>query len=257
MSKKDDPDRKRLEAEVHQTELKEGNINEDFLDSIKQYGPWIAVAVLAVIAVRLWMVRQVQADTAHRDGAWYELLTTTEPESLNEIAVAYADVDAVSDLARLQAGEIHLSRLTADETLSVESRQAALDGARSAFELVLLNDDGSRAGTVIAVTALNGLASIAEAKGDLDEARAFYGRAADRAQGWLEPLALQARARAEDVAAAAAPIERPKAAPRSVPAIRTPAFRPIESTIDNPLGLPIDPPASLDAPASGDSPKQP
>ena len=258
---KDSSDRKRLETEVHQTDLKEGNINEDFLDSLKQYGPWIAVAVLAVIAVRLWMVRQFQADTVHRDDAWYELLTTTEPQSLNDIALAYTEVDAVSDLARLKAGEAHLSSLAADETMSDEDRLTTLGNARSAFELVLVNDDGSRRGTVIAVSALNGLASVAEANGNLDEARVFYGRAANRADGWLEPLAQQARARAANADTAAAPIERPKGIQRPLPTGRIPAvqpaFQPAESTADNPLGLPIEAPETPDAPAEGDSPEQP
>ena len=97
-------DRKRLEAEVHQPDLNESRLNEDFVDNLKQYGPWVLVAVLAVIAVRLWLVRAEQDAVIKRDTAWYELLTTTDPDSLEDVAIAWNGVDSVSGLARLQAG---------------------------------------------------------------------------------------------------------------------------------------------------------
>lgn len=66
----DKSDRKRLEAEVHTTDLKESQLNEDFIDNLKQYGPWVLVAVLTVIAARLWMARTAQDAIIRRDTAW-------------------------------------------------------------------------------------------------------------------------------------------------------------------------------------------
>lgn len=207
----DTSDRKRLEAEVHQTDLKEDRINEDFVESLKRYGPWVLIAVLAVISVRLWMQRTANAEVATRDQAWVELLTTTEPASLNDIAISWDGIDSVSQLARLKAGQILLTRIASTPDMSADDRAVALDDASRQFEMVISVDDASRANTVVAVTALNGLAAIAESRGDAEAARGFYSRSASRAEGWLEPLAAQARLRAASADVASMATERPKA----------------------------------------------
>jgi len=212
----DTSDRKRLETEVHQTDLKEDRINEDFVESLKRYGPWVVMAILAVVLVRVWMERDANAETASRNQAWLELQTTTEPGSLDEIAVAWEGVNAVSQLARLKAGRTLLSRVAATPDMTADERAAALDDASRQFQFVVAGDDGSRASTVVAVTALNGLAAIEESRGDTEAARGFYIRSADRAEGWLDPLAAQARGRAETVDVASLPMVRPKAAPPTV-----------------------------------------
>jgi len=209
----DTSDRKRLEAEVHQTDLKEDRINEDFLESLKRYGPWVLIAILGVISVRLWMQRSANAEIATRDQAWVDLLTTTEPASLNDIAISWDGIDAVSQLARLKAGQTLLNRIASTPDMPADEHAAVLDDASRQFETVMSMDDGSRANTVVAVTALNGLAAIAESRGDAESARGLYTRSASRAQGWLEPLAAQARARAASADVASLPTQRPKAAP--------------------------------------------
>ncbi len=209
----DTSDRKRLESEVHQTDLKEDRINEDFVESLKRYGPWVLIAVLGVISVRLWMPRSANAEIATRDQAWVDLLTTTEPASLNDIAISWDGIDAVSPLARLKAGQTLLNRISSTPDMPADERATALDDASGQFETVMTMDDGSRASTVIAVTALNGLAAIAESRGDAESARDLYTRSAKRAQGWLEPLAAQANARAATADVASLPTQRPKAAP--------------------------------------------
>lgn len=206
----DKSDRKRLEAEVHTTDLKESQLNEDFIDNLKQYGPWILVAVLSVIAVRLWMSRTAQDAIIKRDTAWYELLTTTEPASLEDVALTWSDVDSVSSIARLQAGSTLLRSIAAEPDMAEADRTEALNAATAAFSQVLTADDGARATTVIAVTAMNGLAAVAESKGDAETARSWYAKSESRAAGWLEPLAEQARRRAESADAASQATSRPK-----------------------------------------------
>ncbi len=249
----DQSDRKRLEAEVHQTDLKESQLNEDFIDSLKQYGPWVLVAVLGVVAVRLWMVRQDQDALVKRDTAWVELLTTTEPASLEDVAIAWPDVDGVSNLARLRAGELLLQSLSSTDMIEVE-RTEAINQANAAFSQVLAADDGTRANTVVAVSAMNGMAALAEAQGDADGAREWYGKSEARATGWLEPLAAQARARAASADVASAPTERPTSAPLTLPdSGALPAPPTIVDPADtNPLGLPV----SGDG-ASGDADQTP
>ncbi|MCH2135872.1 MAG: hypothetical protein MK101_04740 [Phycisphaerales bacterium] len=248
----DSSDRKRLEAEVHQTDLRESRVNEDFLDGLKQYGPWVITAILAVIAIRLWVTNADTAEASRRATAWVELMTTTEPASLAEIATIHGDIDAVAPLARLKAGRILLGRLSTEE-LDDTQRTQALDDAARQFELVLAGDDGARATTLVAVSALNGLAAVAESRGDAETARDFYNRSAQRAEGWLEPLATQALARAQTADVASLPTARP-AAPTAPtlpggfqlpPGLEplgpgdTPPTGPLPPAQTNPLDLPV------------------
>lgn len=252
----DKSDRKRLEAEVHTTDLKESQLNEDFIDNLKQYGPWVLVAVLTVIAARLWMARTAQDAIIKRDTAWYELLTTTEPASLEDVALAWTEVDAVSSIARLQAGSTLLRSIAAAPDMAEADRTEALNAATAAFNQVLAADDGARGTTVIAVNAMNGLAAVAESKGDAETARSWYAKSESRAAGWLEPLAEQARRRAQSADAASQASARPERAslPTATGGPLTPFPAPptlqLRDDVDpkrapvipaetNPLGLPI------------------
>jgi hypothetical protein len=243
----DKSDRKRLETEVHQTDLKEDRINEDFLDGLKRYGPWVLIAVLAVISVRLWVQRSANAEAQSRDQAWAELLTTTEPASLEELAASWDGIDAVGSLARLKAGQTLLSRIATTPDMPEAERSAALDNASRQFEQVIAGDDGTRASTVVAVTAMNGLAAIAECRGDANAAQGYYERSATRADGWLEPLAAQARSRAATSNVALLPTTRPKAA---APPTGAGQFQLPPGLI--PLG-PGEVPPGLDGPATPDN----
>lgn len=100
----------------------------------------------------------------------------------------------------------------ADASLSDEERSNYLSRAEGMYRNVLDRDGApQREMTIFAVNALNGLAAVAEARGDLDEARAHYEQAASRAETQYPHLAQQARNRAETIDTAEAVASLPTA----------------------------------------------
>ena len=205
MARKDE-ERKRL-AEVHQTDLAEGRVNEDFVTWLKTKGPtWLLIA-LAFIVAYLWMVRWQQQEGRARDEAWIDLMSTVQPASLEDVAMRHAGIDSVSDLARLTAADTLLRDVQRGNTIGNDGQEAVkLDESRRDMHLkqatrlyaaIAAEDDGTTGRALATVCALNGLAAISECRGDVDEAAKQYRLAAARAEGWLPPLAAQATARAE------------------------------------------------------------
>src|SRR5688500_11885434 len=95
-------DRNRLK-EVHQSDLTEGRINEDFLDWLKTKGmTWLLVILIALCAY-FGIVRWRHHRTSYQTEAWTSLAEAKLPSSLEGVAEKYDDVGAVSQLARLQA----------------------------------------------------------------------------------------------------------------------------------------------------------
>ncbi len=225
-------ERKRL-AEVHTTDLNEGKLNEDFVTWLKTKGPTWLLIIVAFIVAYLVMIRWQQQEARARDDAWMELMTTTQPASLEDVARRHAGVDAVADLARLNAADsllldVQRGRTISDDgqettALDDETRAAHLSQAQRLYSEVIADDDGLKARTLATVSALNGLAAVLESQGDITGAIDAYKRAEQRAADWIPALAQQAAARAatataltEDVAFATAP--PPPPLPAGLPA---------------------------------------
>ncbi|MDG1837922.1 MAG: hypothetical protein P8I91_03870 [Phycisphaerales bacterium] len=205
MARKDE-ERKRL-AEVHQTDVGEGRINEDFVTWLKTKGPtWLLIS-LAFIVAYLWMVRWQQQEGRARDEAWIDLMSTVQPASLEDVAMRHAGIDSISDLARLTAADTLLRDIQRGSTIGDDGQQIItldesgrdmhLNQAARLYQAIAAEDDGTTGRTLATVCALNGLAAVSECRGDVDEAAKQYRLAAARAEGWLTPLAAQATARAE------------------------------------------------------------
>ena len=258
-AKINDP-RERL-AEVRQQDINESNLNEDFVTWLKTKGPTWLLIILAFIVAYLVMVRWQQQEARLRDEAWIDLMSTTEPASLEDVANRHEGVDAISDLARLMAADSLLQDLQRGRTLSEDGQvQTELDEETTAshqeyasrlYQAVASNDDGTTAKALMTVCALNGLAAIAECRGDLDAAADFYRQAADRATGHLEPLAAQANGRAASIDQLAGDISF--ATPPPPPVVPTLPINPQELppglTPLNPDTLPPAPPQDPVTPA--------
>ena len=81
--------------------------------------------------------------------------------------------------------------------LSDEDRTFNLDRAAALYGDVVSADNGEISDTVVAYSALNGLAAVAESKGDLEDAATWYGKAAQRSETAFPFLSSRARMRAE------------------------------------------------------------
>ena len=127
------------------------------------------------------------------------------PEMYFEVASEYADVKTVAIQANLRAGQAYLNAIRVnatlneiqaaqvtqqplgDSSLDAEFRSNYLDEADRAFTRALDGIAAKEEGTVdpalslLAVTALSGRAAVADARGDVEAAKALYTQAAERA----------------------------------------------------------------------------
>lgn len=196
-------------ATVHQQDLNEGRINEDFVTWLKTKGPTWLLIILAFVVAYLVMIRWQQQDAQARNAAWIELLTTSNPASLEDVARIHAEVDGVSNLARLMAAnslmdDIQRGTILGDDgqtrvPMDDATRAAHLKDADRIYAAIAADDDGSEGQAWAAVSAMNGRAAVAECRGELENASTWYNKAATRADGWLPALAAQARHRAATV----------------------------------------------------------
>lgn len=202
------PDRDRLK-DVHQTDLTEGRINQDFLDWLKTRGTtWLLVAMVALFvyaAVVRWRHHRVSYQTE----AWTALGESKLPNSLEDVAEKYSDVGSVPHLARLYAASQLLAAVQTGKTLGAtepdqtpltsEAREDYLSRADQLYKRVVEADNQTPAMALVVSTALNGRAAVAESRGNFDEARGYYEQAAKRVEALFPALAAHARAQAASV----------------------------------------------------------
>lgn len=202
-------DQNRLK-EVHQTDLIEGRINEDFVDWLKTKGPTWLLMILIGVGGYLAIVRWKQHKTQHFVEAWVALSECTLPGAFEDVAERYADVPGLPQEAKRAGAGVLLSAvvtgrpLTADPDpaatappMSEQERLEYLARAERLYREVLEDDDLSLAMTLHAVNAMQGVAVIAESRGDIAEARTWYENAAQRAEPFYPQLAKWARQRSE------------------------------------------------------------
>lgn len=205
-----DRDRERLK-EVHQSDLTEGRINQDFLDWLKTKGMSYLLTALVVLCGYFAWVRWQHYRASRQAEAWTELSSARLPSSFEDIAEKYANIGAVPHLARMRAAQQLLQSVQTGKALGAGSeaepladltepeRAQYLERADSLYGKVLEADDQSNSKALLMVTALTGRAAIAESQGDLELARQYHNQAAQRAEGLYPKLADQAKQRAQTV----------------------------------------------------------
>lgn len=216
-------DRERLK-EVHQSDLTEGRINQEFVDWLQTKGMSWLLVVLVGLCAYFAMIRWQHHRVNYQAEAWTALQKEQLPSSLESVADKYPDVGAVAQLARLQAANEYLRAVQAGKMLSSDNdpqakgdlsevdRAKYLDRADDLFAKVVQADDKSPQKTLVVVNALNGRAAVAESKGDADKAKQYYNEAAQRATAQFPNLAEKARQRAQSVGDVSQPVTLPSRA---------------------------------------------
>ncbi len=213
-------DRNRLK-EVHQTDLTEGKINEDFVDWLKTKGPTYLLVVLIGLAAWLLIVRFKQQKQDHRNDGWSAFLSAQLPGSLEDVAVEFSDIHGLSLLANLRAADVYLQAVIAQaplgadlsaatvEPLSDEDRDTYLTRADRIYQAVIDADDSSSKTALYTIGAMNGRAAVAESRGDSEQARHWYEQAAERAGAEFPQLVKRFQDLAESVEEFSRPISLP------------------------------------------------
>jgi hypothetical protein len=212
-----DRDRDRLK-DVHQTDLIEGRINQDFVDWLQTKGTSYLLVILVVLVAYMGIVRWRSHREGYQTEAWTELSKAAVPSSLEDVAEKYGDVGAVAQLARLDAASKLLMAVQTGKALSPEGsgpppdlteadRTQYLDRADRLYAKVIESDDQSQQKTLLIATALSGRATVAECRGDVEQAKQLYEKAAQRAGPLFPKVAEQARHRAATVDQELAPVK--------------------------------------------------
>ncbi len=231
--------------------LDESRINEEFRDFLVKWGPR-ALIVIALIALAFSGRRYLNQQADERtDEAFVQLALatgsqSTSPDTLLSLARQYDDVGAVPHVARLTAGEAYLSAVRrgvvigaqagptgefpAEELLDEELRTSYLGQARQAFQQVV----DAEPADIHLVRAHMGMAAVAEAMGEIEDARTHYQRAAsiDRDAGF-GAMAQLAEARLNSLDALATRTSLPSSA--QLPRPEIPAAD--DRDADDPFGL--------------------
>jgi len=214
--------RERLK-DVHQTDLTESRVNEDFLDWLKNKGPsWllvILIAICAFLAMHRFRTHKVQKQAE----AWAALSQAQLPSSFEDVAEEYGSVGQIDTVAYLAAAEQLMSsvqlnkpvgqssavqQLVGEEdgdapdepaVLTDDERRRYLDRAEQNYDRIIDQDTQAFDLTLYVVNAMFGKAAIAEARGDVDAARQWYTKGAERAEAFYPGLARQGRMRIENI----------------------------------------------------------
>ncbi len=190
-----------MAMEERQTQIKEGagldeaRINTEFVDLLKKFSTPLLV-IVAILAGGFWLYKKREESRAKAIDQSFENLdaatASSSPTSL--IAVARESTSAASAglLARLYAADLHLQSFRSGvpigaqvgpdgkligeglALLSDDARQKELQEAETLYKEVadLTRDNAEK--FQLNLSAMAGLAAIAESRGQIDQARAQY-----------------------------------------------------------------------------------
>jgi tetratricopeptide (TPR) repeat protein len=180
--------------------LEESRINQDFIDLLRKWSTPVLLILAIVAFAYVGYQRLERSRIANVNDAFQLLENTVSADSLAQVADDYSDVRAVPHMARLRQADQYLDavrgryRLLAElnpdgslaseeDVLTDEDRSAYLRQARSIYKRVADDTAGNKAQLVLHVSALFGLAAVAESEGDAESARGHYQRVVDVSEG--------------------------------------------------------------------------
>jgi predicted negative regulator of RcsB-dependent stress response len=245
--RKDNKDRERLVEGVHQTDLTENRVNEDFVDFLKSKGPtWLLIIVVAVAAY-LFMVQWKTRQFNKRNDAWAAVAALDQrarPSEWVDVANDFGTTDGIGIIARLNAADRYLGSVQVGQSLdtggvassivplSNEERTKNIGEAITLYDQVIAADKGEPGQAVFTVNAMFGRATMAECQGDAAAAREWYEKARERAAATMPRMVQIAEDRIANVDAVCAGVtlhtERPDPTlPQLKPVLLDPSLRAI------------------------------
>lgn len=183
--------------------LEEARLNQDFIEWLQRWGPWIVgTAAVAALSYAGW-TRYQQHITLKEDRAFEEFEAARgsdnpSPESLLAVAEAHSS-GAVPVLARLAAADGWLDAVrrgvqpgatvnqdgtlaNVEDALPEADRERLLARAAEQYQWVVDNTQAKPGQVVHTIAGLFGLAAVAESKGDNAGAQSAYERIASLAE---------------------------------------------------------------------------
>jgi hypothetical protein len=219
--------------QIHQTDLMESRINEEFVEWLKTQGPTYLLIVMVFVAAVLGWNRWKQHKVTQYSQAWTEFADCRLPGAFEDVAQRYPKVPGLAPRAWLHAADALVAAVQTGTPLGTDpsaqekpppltemQRTDYLTRARGLYQKVIETDNDSLSMALHVVSALQGLGVVAESLGEAGDARTWYDAAADRAAPYYPWLAAEARQRAatvdESIAAVTLPTqaELPKRPPR-------------------------------------------
>ncbi len=204
----------------------ESRLNEEFIEWLKKWGGYVLMGVAAVAGLYAGYQYLEREKAKASDAAWISFNAAAQaqrPESLVQVAGEAATGTAVELASSLVAADIHLAaartgipvgeRLGPDgklpegkPLLTDEQRASERDKAEGLYKRALSASNDSFGQSAMVISALTGLASVAEDRGKADEAKQFYQQAIDRAtKAKFDDLVKALQTRKESVEKLAAP----------------------------------------------------
>lgn len=189
--------------------LEEARINQDFVNFLTRWGPYVLLGIAAVILGYrgLQFLEQREQQKVNEAFAEYSAAgETTAPDitALTRVASAYEDVRGVPHLARLRAAQVSLSAfrrglqpnaqvgadgapLSEDDVLDEDTRASYLSRAGDLFAQVVADTRDNPMQALMTLEGLFGMAAVRESQGDVEAASAAYAEAAAVASARLYP----------------------------------------------------------------------
>lgn len=184
--------------------LEEARLNVEFIDFLRKWGPVVlTVAAIAAGGRFVWMkYHAAKIDKINRAFDEYNKSAMTanpSPLALKAVAEEYNGVRGIGQMARLDAADAYLRSVragikpsatlkpdgtveTADDLLTEQDRATYLGEAEALYNKVL-SDASSADQTMMSVSALYGLAAVAESRKEFDKAKGYYEQIASKVEG--------------------------------------------------------------------------
>ena len=177
--------------------LDESRLNQEFIDALRKWSSPILFVLAGLMG--LWALNQhldrrenERINTAFLEFSQIAESSNPSPASLRALASEYEGVGSIATLARMTEADLYMTAVTtglmpgaeldpitgevqnAEDIVTDDSRATLLSDAESIYRRVLSDVGDSKDKGTLAMGAMFGLASIAEARGDADAARASY-----------------------------------------------------------------------------------
>lgn len=190
--------------------LEESRLNTELIDFLRSWSTPVLLVIAAVAAGYVLYQRWDQSKLAEVNQAFVELDAAVStgnpsPEALRQLAEQYDGIRGVPILARLEAADAYLEAVRTglrpgavvgpdgkvqneQDQLGDADREQYLKEAESLYRQALADAERMPNGSIHQMSALYGLAAVAESRGDLDGAKGHYERVKTVAEAAGFPL---------------------------------------------------------------------